>query len=136
MDKYILSSEIFKGDVIITVEGDRLQADFTSSSVSVDQQRYILKRMSEGIKAMLEHFNTPPTDCKMVKMVVDFEMFWNKYDDKIASSKKRAKAKWDKMSESERTGAYNYIQKYYNSIPYGTRKKYAETYLNAELWNN
>jgi hypothetical protein len=63
-------------------------------------------------------------------------MFWKKYNDKERSSKKRTLAKWNKMSQVEQTKAYNYIQKYFNSIPNGVETKYAETYLNAELWNN
>jgi hypothetical protein len=67
---------------------------------------------------------------------IDFVAFWNKYDDKINSSRKRTLAKWNKMSDCNRVRAYQYIFKYFASIPAGTRKKYAETYLNAELWNN
>jgi len=137
METYILTSKIFDGEVVISVSQEKkLQADFTKSSVSVDQQRFILKKMSEGLENMKLYFNTPPTDCKMELLVIDFEMFWNRYDDKISSSKKRAKAKWDKMSDIDRNNAYNYIPKYVMNVPYGTRKKYAETYLNCELWNN
>lgn len=136
METYILKSEAFEGDVIITDNNGCLKADFTKSSVNVNQQRFILSKMTEGLDKMLKHFNTPPTDCKMEKMIIDFDMFWQKYDDKLNSSKKKTKAKWDKMSEIERTKAYNFVGTYICSIPAGTRKKYAETYLNAELWNN
>lgn len=67
---------------------------------------------------------------------VTFDMFWRRYDDKLNSSRKRTLAKWDKMSVKDRVSAYNFIPKYFANIPTGTRKKYAETYLNSELWNN
>lgn len=135
METYILTSQAFDGGVIITDDNGRLQANFIGTTVNMNHQKYILERMSEGLEKMLSHFNSS-ANCKMEKLVIDFNMFWNKYDDKINSSRKRTKAKWDKMPESERTKAYYYIGKYFASIPYGTRKKFAETYLNAELWNN
>jgi len=67
---------------------------------------------------------------------ITFDKFWNRYDDKLNSSKKKTQVKWNKMPAAEQAKAFRYIGKYFASIPSGTRKKYAETYLNAELWNN
>jgi hypothetical protein len=95
--------------------------------------------------------NLPPTLPELKKMLKDshseavltqvkfqptFDQFWNLYDDKQLSSKKRAGVKWHSMPKNEQLKAYNYIQTYFSGIPSGTRKKFAETYLNAELWNN
>lgn len=136
MEQYILISEAFMGKVIVTKDGNNLQANFTESSVTVGQQKFVLSMMQQGIPAMMEHFNGPNSDSKFEKLVVDFEMFWNRYDDKLNSSRKKTQAKWDKMPVEERTKAFYFVGKYFASIPAGTRKKYAETYLNAELWNN
>lgn len=137
METYILTNKTaFEGDVIITYDNGRFQADFTKSTVTIGQQKFILTKMSEGLKPMLDYFNNKSEGSKCVKLVVDFDIFWNRYDDKLNSSKKKTKAKWDKMNEGERTKAFNFIGIYMCSIPAGTRKKYAETYLNAELWNN
>lgn len=136
MEQYILISAAFEGKVIITKDGKNLQANFTDSSVTVGQQKFVLSMMQQGISAMMEHFNGPTSDSKFEKLVVDFDMFWNRYDDKINSSRKKTQAKWEKMPIEERTKAFYYIGKYFASIPSGTRKKYASTYLNDELWNN
>lgn len=136
METYILTSEAFEGQVIINNDNGNLTANFLESNISLGQQKFVLDMMSRGIDVMLANINKPGNNAKMVAMVIDFDMFWNRYDDKLSSSRKRTKAKWDKMSESERAKAYHYIGKYFCSIPGGTRKKYAETYLNAELWNN
>lgn len=136
METYILTSGAFEGQVIISNNNGKLSANFIDSTISIGQQKFVLDMMTKGLKEMLSHFNKPGGQNKMIVMMIDFDMFWNKYDDKISSSKRRAKAKWDKMSEAERAKAYHYISKYFASIPGGTRKKYAETYLNAELWNN
>jgi hypothetical protein len=66
---------------------------------------------------------------------VPFDDFWVKYDDCIRSSRKRAMAKWAKMSISQRKKAYNFIDRYNKSRGFA-EKKYAETYLNSEVWNN
>lgn len=112
--------------------------DMSGAEMTVQQKNWLMA-------------NKPSTEDKLFEMqrqskwmkitlipesIVSFEMFWQRYDDKLNSSKKRTKQKWDKMSKSEKQKAYNFINRYFSSIPQGTRKKYAETYLNAELWNN
>jgi hypothetical protein len=71
-----------------------------------------------------------------IKQEITFDMFWNKYDDKVLSSKKRTQKKWESMKKNEQINAFNHITKYFQSIPNGLRKKIAECYLNAEQWNN
>ncbi len=136
METYILTSDAFEGRVIITKDSNNLQANFTDSSVTVGQQKFVLSMMQKGIPAMMEHFNGSDSDSKFEKLVVDFDMFWKRYYIGDNSSKKRAKQKWDRMPVEERTKAYYFIPKYLNSIKQGTDRKHAETYLNAELWNN
>ena len=63
-----------------------------------------------------------------------FEDFWNKYGEKEHSSKKKTEIKWKNMPKSARIKAYNYINRYKMSLPQGVRMKYAETYLNSEIW--
>lgn len=92
---------------------------------STEEKLFEMQRQSKWMKIVL-----------IPESIVTFEMFWQRYDDKLNSSKKRTKQKWDKMKEGERVKAFNFIGRYFASIPQGTRKKNAETYLNAELWNN
>lgn len=70
-----------------------------------------------------------------LEMKISFEMFWNKYDDKLRSSKKKTEKIWNKLTEPNQIKAYYYINTY-NRNRGTAEKKYAETYLNAELWNN
>jgi hypothetical protein len=67
---------------------------------------------------------------------IDFDRFWKRYDDRVNSSRKRTLIKWNKMPKSEQIKAFYFVGKYFASLPPGIRKKYAETYLNDELWNN
>lgn len=71
-----------------------------------------------------------------VTLNITFEMFWNRYDDKVLSSRRKTEARWNRMTKADQIKAFNFINRYEQNIPTGTRKKYAETYLNSEIWNN
>lgn len=99
------------------------------------QQIYLLKNMPREI-VEIDKLKTSNVTITEIKQEITFDMFWDKYDDKVNSSRKRALAKWNKITPSDRARAFWFVAKYLSSIPSGTRKKFAETYLNAELWNN
>lgn len=105
------------------------------ADLSEKQQIFLLQNMPREV-AELDRLKSPMATITEVKQEVTFEMFWERYDDKLNSSKKRTLQKWSKMTPSDQARAYWFIGKYLGSLPQGTRKKFAETYLNAELWNN
>lgn len=105
------------------------------AALSEQQQVYLLRHMPREITE-LQAMKSPTVSITEMKQDVTFDMFWIRYDDRMSSSKKRTMAKWDKMTPADRARAYWYIPTYFGSVPPGTRKKFAETYLNAELWNN
>lgn len=135
MKKYILISKSYTGEIIfIFVEGILAMFDIRGAELNEQQRTWILEHLPRDEKA-LELYNSKFT-ITAVDQAVSFEQFWNKYDDKEHSSKKRTLAKWNKMPASEQVKAYNYIKNYNRTILPGCAKKYAETYLNAEMWNN
>lgn len=138
LQKFILTSEKFKGEVLFEFTDLLLSKYDTSGAELSDEQMYFLAKMLPRELAEINNVLGSSQSAKLIeiKQEITFEMFWKKYDDKVNSSRKRTLTKWNKMSKNEQLKAYNYIQKYFASVPYGTRKKYAETYLNAELWNN
>lgn len=105
------------------------------ADLSEKQQIFLLQNMPREV-AELDRLKSHMATITEVKHEVTFEMFWERYDDKLNSSKKRTFQKWNKMNPSDQARAYWFIGKYLGSLPQGTRKKFAETYLNAELWNN
>jgi hypothetical protein len=137
--KYALTSNNFKGEIICTYNDDDLLVNFdlTGAELTAEQQQYFFMHPAVNVSE-LEALTNKAKSLRVQELheKIDFVAFWNKYDDKINSSRKRTLAKWNKMSDCDRARAYQYIFKYFASIPSGTRKKYAETYLNAELWNN
>lgn len=112
------------------LEKYEILADLTES-----QQIYLLRNLPREIFE-LDRFKSSTATVTEVSDEVTFDMFWDRYDDKINSSRKRALQKWNKMTPADQIRAFRFISRYFGSIPSGTRKKFAETYLNAELWNN
>jgi len=138
VQKFTLTSDKFKGEVLFEFSDLILtKYDISGAELSEEQIIYIAKNIPKELAEAIALFSGLDTaKFTEIKQEITFEMFWNKYDDKVNSSRKRTKIKWDKMKINEQLKAFNFIQKYFNSVPFGTRKKYAETYLNAELWNN
>ena len=136
MKIFHLTSISFVGYVeFIFTDEDLLSKMEIHAELSQSQQVYLLKHMPREILE-LEKLKSDTAQITEVKQEVNFDMFWNHYDDKINSSRKKAERQWDKMTSADRYKAYRFISKYFSSIPTGTRKKYATTYLSDELWNN
>ncbi len=133
---YIMTSPAFDGEVVFNFQYDALIGyDTTGANLSVQQITYLAQNLPRTLNEIQSFLAKSPTiEFKCLELT--FEMFWNKYDEKQLSSKKKAQAKWDKITKTEQMKAYRFVDVYFSHIPSGTRKKYAETYLNAELWNN
>jgi hypothetical protein len=134
---YIITSDLYVGEVVASYDdkGLLLGIDFSQAEINENQHIWMLNNIPKTTNEFII-WKQEGRKLRVEEFVVNFDKFWNKYDDKINSSKKRTKQKWDKMKPIEQEKAYRYIGRYFASIPYNTRKKYAETYLNAELWNN
>jgi hypothetical protein len=136
--RYVMTSNSFTGHVEFDYDdhtGLMNLYSISNAALSEAQQIWILKNLPRELaeaQALLDkhpHITFKPED-------VNFDMFWQTYDDKINSSRKRAQKAWDRMGKEQQVKAYQFIKTYFMNVPFGTRKKYAETYLNAELWNN
>ena len=138
--KYHVTSELFEGFIEYEFSEDDIllkRFDLTEANLTEKQQIWFLKHQPRDLAELDELIKNHKTlTIKEVPLIVDFNMFWLKYDHKIASSKKKTEKIWDKMSDNDKAAAYLYIGKYFRSIPHNCNKKNAETYLNAEQWNN
>lgn len=107
--------------------------DFSEADVTVGQVQWFLKRIPANSHAMGIFPEGMVTE---VLESIDFNAFWNRYDDKARSSRIKTERVWNRMSRAEQVKAFNFVPKYFRSIPGGVMKKYATTYLNDQLWNN
>lgn len=143
MITYLFTSPSFAGHIVFSFDektGLLLKYDVTTAELNEEQMIWISTRSPRTIpelEAVVK--KTQGGKITLQKNYVEnatFEQFWNKYDDKARSSKKKTEKAWQKMKQSERDKAYNFIPHYERLIPPGTEKKYATTYLADELWNN
>ena len=139
MKHYQLTSDAIDGyvDFFFDETGYLIRFDTSNAKLSKEQQEFILRKIPLELSEVKNVIGkSPSAKLTEIKIEVSFEMFWNRYDDKISSSRKKAEAKFDRMKKVDRMKAYQFIPTYFNNLPSGTRKKFAETYLNAELWSN
>ena len=145
MIKYIITSEAFEGEAILTYDenGDRPMCDCYNTNVRADQHRWLLRWICRtaidygSLAAALK--DCAPLNLKFRQVVFEptFVEFWAAYFRgryKDNSSKKKAETRWNKMSKGAQVEAYNYIGKYFSQIPEGVQTKLAETYLWSEVW--
>ena len=148
MIKYIMTSETaFTGEATLTYDenGERPAFNCLETSITPKQHEWTMRWICdmalthENLVAALKHCNLPNLTFKQITFEPTFADFWTRYFKdryKDNSSKRKSEQRWNRMSKGEQLAAYNHIGKYFVNIPSGTNPKYAETYLNSELWNN
>lgn len=137
--RFLLTSNAFEGEVEFEFNdiGLLLRCDMSNATLSELQQRWILREMPKELAEIRRVLGNSPT-AKFVEIneELNFEMFWNMYNDKLRSSRKKAENKWGRMHRAEQQKAYNYTPVYNRIVRSKTHKKHSETYLDAEKWNN
>ena len=113
-----------------------INCDLQNAQLSHVQHVWFLKRMPTILEDLQLLIRNSTARMIEVNQDITFESFWKKYNDKVRSSRKKSEKIWNRLSKADQAKAYAYISTYEASRPKGTEKKYAETYLNAELWNN
>ena len=116
--------------------GERLYSVTIKSDLNETSTEWVIANLKHNLHEFLE-WATLQKGLVLVELSqnISFDAFWLKYDDKIRSSKKRSQRLWDKLNAADQARAYYFIP-VYNKNRGQAEKKYCETYLNAELWNN
>ncbi|MDR2286959.1 MAG: hypothetical protein LBE04_05735 [Prevotellaceae bacterium] len=145
MKEFLMTSPQFEGEIEFAYNdaGGLIRLDIRAN-LNPAQYQYIVKNLPSsvsGLMAFKENLKAikSPADIREVVRKIDFDVFWDRYfagRNKDNSSKKKARAKWERMSRADQLKAYQYINKYLAGLGAGIGIKYAETYLNSELWNN
>jgi hypothetical protein len=135
-----MSGKSFEGAVTFQfdAQGKLLKYDCSEAKMSQEQFDWFNERLPRTLLE-LQQVLAKAKSSKLQKLPpqkVDFEIFWDKYNEKVRSSKKKSLKVWNRLNKTEQIRAYLFIDLYEKSILNGIAKKYCETYLNAELWNN
>lgn len=137
--KYTLTSTMWSGEVIVSYNNEQLLIllDLNNAKLTEKQQIWFLQRMPRDLAALQKLVQENKTlTLTQIQTEVSFEDFWNKYDEKTRSSKKKAQLRWNRLSKHDQVRAYRFIDKYFQNMPSWQSKKLAESYLSSELWNN
>lgn len=133
----IMTSDAIDGQVSFEYnENGYLAAMIIDAYLTIAQMNFLsanlpwLQTQIESLKNKTKKATFVVTDRE-----ITFDMFWNRYNDKSRSSKKKTETQWDKLSKTDQVKAYMYIPVYLNNKG-AAEKKYATTYLSDELWNN
>ncbi|HSW62368.1 MAG TPA: hypothetical protein VLH56_03480 [Dissulfurispiraceae bacterium] len=138
MKTILWTSARFDGELEFRFNEDGLLVGYDDrGELAPDQRAWILAGLPRNEKDLRE-LAARSKSIKLVEVKKDvvFDDFWQRYDHKVVSSKKKARAAWDRLPRAEQLKAYNYIARYFQSLAAGVAKKYAETYLNSSIWNN
>lgn len=139
MSTWLLTSPEFEGEIVLEYddEGRLLRLDIRAK-LTDGQRSWFVNNLPPSLAKLQALLKSSGSRSRLEEVTFEprFDDFWIKYDDRTTSSRKRSLAKWNRMSKMDQLKAYRYINRYFAEIPYGTRKKFAETYLNSELWNN
>jgi adenylate kinase family enzyme len=136
MRKFVLTSASFTGHVLYEFDSNgRISCLNLEAELNDQQHQYIWQNIPKEVAQVAKLNAIAKLKITEVQIVVTFDMFWNKYNDKIRSSKKKTLAIWLKMDEGNHLRSFLFIDTY-NLNRVNAEKKYAETYLHAQLWNN
>lgn len=136
MKRFAITSARFKGEITYTFNDQGfLQSFVNNADLTEEQTKFILKYLPLTIDEVEEMLKKPSLNLQEIPFKVTFEMFWDRYNDKSRSSRKKSLKVWEKFDESNQAKAYLFYP-IYNRQRGNAEKKYCETYLAAELWNN
>jgi hypothetical protein len=102
-----------------------------------------VKKLSENIHLDIQMdsktnpFQNPINKVNKVNKVnnISFDDFWNLYEKKVGD-KTKLEAKWEKLTDEDRTNIMAYIPKYKESQPDKKYRKDPATFLNNKSWND
>jgi len=140
MVNYYMTSGTFEGEIEFHFDyTETLSAIIFNATLKPSHYAFLFKHLPytvERMETMIAEIKSDKNSATFTKQTKEltFEDFYNKYDEKALSSKKKTLIRWNNMTKAARVKAFMYINKYFQNLPSGTRKKYAETYLNSEIW--
>ena len=137
MNKYILTSDKFLGEIIFEFDADDRLCHFSNRAQLDDVQwEYVMRRMPAHSSWVKENFTSDYTTIMHAKADLSFENFWNSYGYKI-NGRTTCERLWKGLTEAEKIRALSYIHQYKAQVAQaGTALKYPETYLRTKCWNN
>jgi hypothetical protein len=140
MPKYIITFTKQEANALFEYndEGFLMKYELTPGTFDKLQFAWLFSRFPRTLE-LLEKWkvwNVPNVTIKKVEEDLSFQRFYDLYDHKI-SKRSRAETAWNALSRANKALAIAYLPKYEAHLRKTSQnKKYPETYLNSEAWNN
>ncbi len=140
MSKYLVELTRFQASVILTFDDESkrlIVGEIQYGNMTPEVTKFLWNHFPFNV-GILEHYRK----MKNVKVSevpedVSFERFWEVYDYKVGK-KTRAERLWKALTDTERIKALKHIRIYEQWLAQhpGIEKKYPETFLSQNPWNN
>jgi hypothetical protein len=130
----------FQATALFSYNANGLLTAYNLTEGTFEQQQFdfFFKHFPKTIKQLqtLREWKLKNVRISEVQPDISFDAFYNAYAHKI-SKRKTAETVWEKMPDTEKIKAIAYIPTYDRYLRESkVNKKYPETYLNSEMWNN
>ncbi|TAG31911.1 MAG: hypothetical protein EAZ35_02345 [Sphingobacteriia bacterium] len=136
--KFLVTTAVSPEGVVYSYASDTekiVAFEIKQENIKAVAMQWLLDNLKPTLNDFLTWVKSFKCEVVEIHQKISFDMFWNQYNDGSRSSKKRSLSVWNKLKEEDQIKAYYYYPKY-NKNRGNAEKKYCETYLNAELWNN
>lgn len=140
MKKFIITSDVFAGEVHVVYDADNKfgAVDFLSAEISGEQIEWVYSRIPIVYtpESFAARFNATNITITEQGFEVTFDMFWEKYGLKL--NRKRCMGLWEKLSAGKKLKAYYGITAYNNHLAHFAWQSKAnpDRYLRDEYWEN
>lgn len=109
--------------------------DIRQTNMNTETVRGFIRACSPSTDGRMVGNFSSDVDVIEADIIITFEMFWNKYDEKF--NKKRCIALWEKIPKADQVKAYVGIDPYNKHLrKTGRFKVNPDTYLKNQLWEN
>ncbi len=140
MSKFLMTFPKSEASALLEYDdaGFLLKYELTPGTFQPAQFEFMFARFPSKFSLLEKWIESkfPNVSISLVQEDLSFENFYNLYANKV-SKKATAEKIWSKMPDTEKAKAIKYIQWYDQRLRMsGINKKYPESYLNAQEWNN
>jgi len=136
MEKILLTSKKFEGEVVLGYEGSFLVYFFNSAVMTPEQVKYLFRYLP-WTRDMLDSFVAVTNmRTRIVPPATEFADFWEAYAKKV--NRKRCEPLWAKLSDNKRLACLMSLEPYDNYLRRnnGRAKLDPENYLKRYAWEN
>ena len=115
--------------------GEKYKESQKVANIANATKCYNCEQKSQEVANITDNVNDNVNDNEIKdNNTVSFDIFWDLYDKKV--DRKTCEPKWNKLSETDKKAALEYIPKYKEAEPRKAFRKNPETFLNRRAWEN